>query len=740
MNSGELSLARGGETASLTIKNGTANIGTTSLRNLDIASDSRAKNHGTVEVLGGTLNVGSASYASPIRFMPEGSWPDESGTLSIEGGTVNAQAITFGAAAGSYSGLSTNRLSLTGGSLYLGAGGIVESNAHPVDIVTFSGGVVGALANWASAMTIDLGSSGGPVTFQAADAGNVARNITLSGSLTNAQGFIKTGGGTLILAGANTYSGVTTISGGTLLVNGSLGRGPVLVANNATLGGNGRIGGPVTVQGGTLALGAAVGTLILNNSLALSSASTTVMKLSKNGATLSSDSIRGVSTLTYGGTLKVSATGAALAAGDTFQLFQAAAYIGAFGSVKLPALGGNLSWDTSELVGSGTIRVTASSGAAAVASGPTPKAGNGNNAQEPPPATAKVPPANAAQNSSDNKAGALAWAIAGALAVLGGLVVWLVVVLRRGGRPRKPGTAQTTQAVQGAGSFAQANSPYGAGGGQSHAGAFSGGTAQSQQSGVLRQSGRSKPAAQGAGAAGAEANYSDDGFGLSRDAGQSHAQEGFRGELREVGLQDLIQLECLNGKSSTLEVSNKELRGRIFIQGGEIVHAIAGGLSGREALNRLLSLPGGTFSLKAFERPAERTIHGQWVELLMEAAYLRDKEASEQKNISFTPSQGGPEDILAMATLLRDHPQVKEVLVCSNEGKPLHNSRCADPVQRGEVCANLMQTTKAISELLPVGEFKQLEILNKQTRTILMAEQGCNLLVGMSRDGANTPL
>jgi predicted regulator of Ras-like GTPase activity (Roadblock/LC7/MglB family) len=389
-------------------------------------------------------------------------------------------------------------------------------------------------------------------------------------------------------------------------------------------------------------------------------------------------------------------------------------------------LGDDLSWDTSGLSVSGTIRVVWLSGAAPRKGGQARQAAS--NTQPPASPTVKVPPAGSVQNAGDNRMGVLAWAIAAVLAVVAGLLAWLFLV--RGG-PRKPAAAQTVQAVQPAGTLARASSPYGAGGGQSQAGAFSSGGAHSRPAGVV-QSGRSRPAAQPVGAAD-EANHFVDDF----SSGQVRTEEGFRGELREVGLQDVIQLECLNGKSSTLEVSNQELRGRIFIQGGEIVHAVAGKLSGREAFNRLLALRGGDFKLRPFERPAERTIHGQWVELLMEAAYLHDKEAAEKKHIAFAPSEGGTEDLLAMATLLRDHPQVQEVLVCSNEGKPLHNSRCADPAQRGEVCASLTQTTKALLELLPVGEFRQMEILNKHSRTILMAEQDCSLLVGMARDGAN---
>lgn len=65
-------------------------------------------------------------------------------------------------------------------------------------------------------------------------------------------------------------------------------------------------------------------------------------------------------TLTEGGALIVTNVGAgALANGDSFQLFNAANYAGAFGSLALPALATNLLWNTNTLALDGTISVVA---------------------------------------------------------------------------------------------------------------------------------------------------------------------------------------------------------------------------------------------------------------------------------------------------------------------------------------------------------------------------------------------
>jgi len=183
-----------------------------------------------------------------------------------------------------------------------------------------------------------------------------AVDATFDGTISGSGGLVKLGGNTVTLTGTNSYLGQTEIRSGKLRVNSLLGNGAVTVAALSILECHGQIRDSVTIQrGGTLTLGAPPGTLIISNNLTLGG--TNVMQINQTRWRRHNDLITGVSTLTYGGVLHVVVSGRPLAPGDSFRLFKAAHYIGAFESIVPPSPGPGLIWDSTGLGVDGTLKV-----------------------------------------------------------------------------------------------------------------------------------------------------------------------------------------------------------------------------------------------------------------------------------------------------------------------------------------------------------------------------------------------
>jgi autotransporter-associated beta strand protein len=189
---------------------------------------------------------------------------------------------------------------------------------------------------------------------------NRVEDLAYAGAIGGAGAMTKQATGTLVLSGTHTYTGATTVRAGTLLVNGVIGASAVTLTNG-TLGGTGIIKGPVIVQwNGRLAPGGSVGTLTISNSLSLSGF--TVMEL--NAAAATNDVVRGLSGVTYGGTLLLSNVAGTVTASNVFKLFSANSYSGAFAALVPASPGPGLAWNTKTLAMDGTLRVVSTNSAA----------------------------------------------------------------------------------------------------------------------------------------------------------------------------------------------------------------------------------------------------------------------------------------------------------------------------------------------------------------------------------------
>lgn len=343
---------------------------------------------GTVNLLGTNTFTGGTSIASAgiLRAAADAAMGAASGGLTFTGGTLQATSaftiarqVSLGTAGGT---IDTNGNNVLVSTAITGSGGLTKAGTGMLTVSganSYTGGTTvnagtlqlatGASLPSTGALTVNggtvdfngnnitvasLSGLGGTLSLGSATL-TVAEssNTSLAAAITGTGGsLVKQGSGTLILTGANTYTGPTTVSGGRLAVNGTI-TSSVTVGSGGNLGGSGTITGSVT-NSGTLAPGNSIGTLSVVGSYTQTAGSTYQVEGNAAGQAdlINISGAPGTATIN-GGTVAVlpSASGP-YAMSTTYTILNATGGVsGAFANAtsSLPFLQPSLSYDANNI-------------------------------------------------------------------------------------------------------------------------------------------------------------------------------------------------------------------------------------------------------------------------------------------------------------------------------------------------------------------------------------------------------
>ena len=238
------------------------NIGGFAINGLGIVNNS-----GATQSFSNNTNTMSFNNASPIT-----------GTVSI----LNNKIIAFNQTSTAGTATITNPGSLIFNNFSSAANAsILNVNNGTIAFTGNSNGGNAALVNSTAGNVIDFSGSKGPNNDNQLSAGSIAgagifflgaNTLTVGGNNTSTivpgvisdgngenagtgASLVKTGTGTLTLAGTNAYTGNTTVNQGALVVTGSIATSPMTTVTGGTLGGTGTIFGLAVQSGGTVAPG-----------------------------------------------------------------------------------------------------------------------------------------------------------------------------------------------------------------------------------------------------------------------------------------------------------------------------------------------------------------------------------------------------------------------------------------------------------------------------------------------------
>src|SRR5277367_308029 len=108
---------------------------------------------------------------------------------------------------------------------------------------------------------------------------------------------------------------------------------------------------------------------------------------------------------------------------------------------------------------------------------------------------------------------------------------------------------------------------------------------------------------------------------------ESAGTSGFSAQS-QMGLPEVLQMCCLSRRSGQITFRSGESYGYIYIQHGQVLHALCGTVQGEEAIYAMLIWPGGGFSLDEDILPHRKTVNLTWEQLLFEGARRADDGVS----------------------------------------------------------------------------------------------------------------
>ncbi len=178
------------------------------------------------------------------------------------------------------------------------------------------------------------------------------------------------------------------------------------------------------------------------------------------------------------------------------------------------------------------------------------------------------------------------------------------------------------------------------------------------------------------------------------------------GNLRDLKLPNLIQLNCLEKNESKLTIEHAGKYGSIYFKNGQIVHAEFDPDVGKEAFFRLLGLVEGKFKVENGVRPPILSINENWSNLMLEGLHqfdtLQSSDTAREKKI---------------ISMLMNIKGVKRVAIITTEGEPAFST--FEEKKGFGLAAISTYEINRISQILKMDDASLISLVKDKVRLVL---------------------
>lgn len=233
-----------------------------------------------------------------------------------------------------------------------------------------------------------------------------------------------------------------------------------------------------------------------------------------------------------------------------------------------------------------------------------------------------------------------------------------------------------------------------------------------------------------------------------------------KGNLTDIHIADLIQLNCQSGARARLTAQRDDDELVVYFDAGEIVHAQVRDVRGEEAVYELLTWETGTFEMEPDVAPPDRTIQIPWSALVMEGMRRLDEgrrgqpeQSVGKESVPMATTQKRRSERLAEALydLVSSSLDIEGVVVISLDGLVIAAELPSkmDQARVGAVAAGILNLSDRSVGQLARGDLQQTLIqgsdgnviithAGKNATFVVLTGQGVNLGMAFleAREGA----